>query len=225
LQSTVGQAIANEGGDYFGFLVIGMVAMAVIRTAVGTLPAEVGGAIGNGTFEALLGTPTRLVTILTGLIGYAFTWMAVRMVVFVVFAWLMGAHILWARVPAGLVLLMLIVVSHLPFGLIAAALIVAFRASGPLQSGVIWVSSIFGGAYYPTQAIPGYLVGISAFVPLTYGLRALRQVMLESNATFTMVAPDIARTLAFGTVLMAVGVIAFAASLKYARRAGTLAQY
>jgi ABC-2 type transport system permease protein len=225
LQPLVGQAIEREGGDYFSFLVVGMVAFTFMRTAIGTLPEEVGGAIGNGTFEALLGTPTRLPTLLVGMVGYAFTWAAVRTIVFVGFAWFMGAHLLWSRLPLGLGVLSVIVLAHLPFGLMAAALIVAFRASGPLQSGVIWVSTILGGVYYPTQVIPKYLEAISAFVPLTYGLRALRRAMLEPTATMAEVAPDVARVVVIGVILFGLSVAAFAAALQHARRAGTLAQY
>ena len=36
-------------------------------------------------------------------------------------------------------------------------------------------STLLGGVYYPTTVIPSWLASASEFVPLGYGLRALRQ--------------------------------------------------
>lgn len=225
LQPVMAESIKDEGGQYFGFLVLGMVTFAFLRTAVSALPDELTTAISTGTLEALLGTPTRLPVLLAGLVSYAFTWTAVRASVVLVFAWFMGMNLLWSRTPLGIAILVLIVVTHLSFGILAAALIVAFRASGPLQAGVIWVSTILGGVYYPTQVIPSWLEQISAFVPLTYGMRALRRTLLEPTLTASMLTADLVPLLAMAAVLIPVSVVALMQALRYARQAGTLAQY
>jgi ABC-2 type transport system permease protein len=225
LQSVVGQSIQHEGGDYFGFLVVGMMAFAFMRTAVGALPDEITGAISSGTLEALLGTPTRLATLLTGMVGYSFTWSAVRCFVFLVFARFMGAHLLWRRAPLALAILLVIILAHLAFGLFSAALILAFRTSGPLPSGVIWLSTILGGVYYPTQVVPWWLERVSTFVPLAYGLRPLRRTLLEPAITVSALAADLIPLCVMTAVLLGSSLWAFSRALRYARGAGTLAQY
>jgi ABC-type polysaccharide/polyol phosphate export permease len=61
-------------------------------------------------------------------------------------------------------------------------------------------------------------------MPLTYGLRALRGLLLE-GASPAAVAGDVAVLAAFAAALLAAGALVFAAALRYARGAGTLAQY
>jgi len=59
LQPVMARSIAAEGGQYFGFLVVGMIMISMVNTCVNVLSIEVGAAIGTGTLEALLATPTR----------------------------------------------------------------------------------------------------------------------------------------------------------------------
>ena len=78
--------------------------------------------------------------------------------------------------------------------------------------------------YYPTTVIPGWIESISAFLPLTYGLTALRAVLLEGRSLAT-VWRDVSILLVFTAVSLVVSAAAFGAALRYARRIGNLAQY
>lgn len=225
LQSVVGESIQNQGGDYFAFLVIGTVAFAFIRASVSVLPDEIGRAIGSGTMEALLGTPTRVSTLVAGMVGYAFTWTTARTGVFLVIAWYMGANLIWPRMPLALVILSLIVVAYLGFGLMAAALVLAFRTPGPIPTGIVWISTFFGGVYYPTNSIPDWLQGVTNFVPLGYGLRPLRRVLLEPVLATGVLSQDLVPLSLMAGASFVVGVVALTSALRYARHSGTLAQY
>jgi ABC-type multidrug transport system permease subunit len=89
---------------------------------------------------------------------------------------------------------------------------------------VLVLSGFLGGVYYPTHVIPSWLQNVSAFLPLTYGLRALRQTLLE-GLPLRAVLPDVLVLVAFVALLFLVGAFAFRQALRYARRTGTLAQY
>jgi ABC-2 type transport system permease protein len=65
---------------------------------------------------------------------------------------------------------------------------------------------------------------LSAFIPLTYGLEALRAVLLEGQSV-TTVWREISILLAFTAIALLLSTIAFKAALRYARRVGNLAQY
>ena len=225
LQGVMASSIQQEGGQYFAFVVVGMVTFAFMRTAITALPEELNTAISTGTLEALLGTPAKLPMLLAGLVAYAFTWTAIRSVTLVAFALAMGMHLVWSRLLLGLGVLVLVVAVHLAFGILGASLILAFRATGPVQNLILWVSTMLGGIYYPTEVIPEWLRGVTAFVPMTYGARALRKVLLEQDFTWTAVAWDVGALTCIGVVLGAVSLLAFAWALRYAREAGTLAQY
>jgi ABC-2 type transport system permease protein len=138
--------------------------------------------------------------------------------------WLLGASIAPASLPFALVILAVIVLAHAAIGLLSGAMVLAFRTAGPLSRLVLVASSLLGGVYYPTHVIPSWLRVVSEVLPLSYGLRALRRVLLQ-GASFSDVAPDLLILLGETAVLVALGVGVFSLAFRYARRQGTLAQY
>ncbi len=224
LQPMMAPSIASQGGQYFGFVLVGMIAFTFLGVAVSALPKVVGAGIGSGTLEAYLATPARLPTILAGLVSYELLWSFARALLMLAAGAALGAHVAWGRSFAAVGVLALIVLAHLPFGLFGAALVLWFRTTGPLPKGILAASGLLGGVYYPTQVIPAWLHTVSAGLPLTYGLRSLRRVLLD-GAPFGPVAGDLAILAAFATVLLALSVWTFDRALRDARRTGSLAQY
>lgn len=224
LQPIMADRIAAEGDQYFAFLVMGMVTMLLIPTAVNALPGEIGGGINTGVLEAMLGTRAGLPAILSGLTGFGLAWAFLRAAVMLIGASILGASIMWSQAGTAFVILLLIVLAYIPFALLGSAMVIAFRTAGPFAQGVLAISALLGGVYYPTQVIPSWIESVSAFVPLTYGLRALRRTMLDGQP-LQAVAADLGILLAFIVALMALGAIALHLALSYARRAGTLSQY
>ena len=224
LQSLLADAIATQGGQLFSFIVVGTIALLFITSALTTMAGAIGGGISTGIWEALLATPARVWALLGGLTAYDLLWTLARSIVLLLAAWALGARIAWSGAALSLGVLVLIVLAYLPIGIITAALVLAVRSTTPLPRVVMLLSAFLGGVYYPTTVIPGWLQGISAWIPLTYGLRALRRALLE-GWTFTQILPDLEMLVLFDSVLFMVAVAVFAGALRYARRAGTLAQY
>jgi ABC-2 type transport system permease protein len=224
LQPFMAQRISTEGSQYFAFLIVGMATYFFIATCASAPATTLSGAIATGTWEALLATPTRLPTLLAGLTSYNFIWTAIRATLLLLAGWVLGAHIAWDRALASVGILVLIMLAYLPFGLVAGALTLAFRTTASIPEAIMLASSFLGGVFYPTHVIPSWIRHVSAILPLTYGLRALRRVLLE-DVPLRAVASDVAVLTAFAVVLMVAGTFAFAAALRYARRSGTLAQY
>jgi ABC-2 type transport system permease protein len=224
LQPVMADAIRTEGGQYFGFLLVGMIAYSFLTASVNALPGAIGSGVGTGTLEALLATRVRLPWLLGGLVGYNFVWTTVRAVLLLAAGVLFGAHVALAGIPASLAILALLILAYIPFGIMGGALMLAFRTTGPVLQGVLVLSGLLGGVYYPTHVIPSWIRSLSSVVPLTYGLRALRQTLLE-GVPLRAVAPDVLALVGFVIVLMSVSIVVFTMALHYARRAGTLAQY
>jgi ABC-2 type transport system permease protein len=137
---------------------------------------------------------------------------------------LLGAHVAWLQIGASLPILALVIAAHLPFAIATAAMVLAFRSRGPLPQLVLIASGFLGGVYYPTTVIPGWIQSVADFVPLAYGLRALRAVLLEGNSLLS-VWRDVLVLVGWSAVSLALSAIAFRAALRYARRVGNLAQY
>jgi ABC-2 type transport system permease protein len=224
LQPMMAGKIKAEGPEYFGFLMVGIIVYTFIQTAVGALHTALSSEIATGSFEALLGTPTPLPALLAGMTGQAFSMNLIRAMVLLVFAWTLGAHVVWTAGIAATLILMLIIASYIPFGIFSAALVLAFRTTGPFPTAVLTLSALLGGVYYPTQVIPSWLERCSIFVPLTYGLRSLRRSLLD-GAPLRASLFDLAVVCGSTVVLTIASIVAFSWALKYAKRAGTLAQY
>ncbi len=224
IQPVAGPAIAGEGSQYFAFLIVGIAAFTCMTSAVTSLPGILGTSIANGTFEALITTPTSTPALLIGLAASTYVWTAIRAAVLLLTALLLGVHVVWSAVPAALAVLALVLVAYGAIGVIGSALVVAFRTTGPLLTGVTVGSALLGGVYVPTHSMPGGLDRLAVIVPLTYALRAMRAMLLE-NAPFTSVARDVGILAGFAVVLVAAAAWAYGAAMQHARRAGSLAQY
>lgn len=224
LQPVAAPVIGDEGGDYFAFLIAGMATYQFVATAISTVPVSLGSGLRTGTFEFLMTTPTRLHTILGGMLAYPFLWSVLRATALLSTAALLGAQFGFDRLVMAILIWALIVLAYVPFGLLASAMVLLTRTAGPLPTAVLAVSTFLGGVYYPTHVIPSWLGDISAIVPLTYGLRALRRVMIDDRA-LAEVWPDLKILLALTAGLLAVGVVAVVAAFRHARRAGSLGQY
>lgn len=224
LQPTMAEAIEAEGDHYFAFLIVGMVAFSLVSTSVNRLPGALSSAVRTGTLEAVFGTPTSFPTILAGFTGYGFAWSAARNALLFLAGWALGAEYVWSQIPGAILVLGMIVLAHLPFGIVAAASYIVFRTSGPLPKAVVALSGLLGGVYYPTHVIPSWIESLSAALPLTYGLRALRLTLLEGQP-FRAVLGELLVLVLFIVVLLAGSLAIFAAALRYGRRNGSLAQY
>jgi ABC-2 type transport system permease protein len=224
LQPVMNTAIRGEGHQYFGFLLIGSITFLFIPLAVGSLSNTITSSVTSGTMEAVLGTPTSMPVMLIGMMSYSFVWTALRAAVMLIAGAVLGASISWVQLPSAILLLFLIIMAYVPLGLIAAAAYLAFRTTGPIVTGVMVVSSLLGGVYYPTHVVPSWLQHISGAIPLTYGLRALRHVLLD-GASLSSVRADLGILVLMTTLLFIAGSWSFAAAVNYARRTGSLSYY
>ena len=224
LQPVLGQAIASEGAQYFAFLVAGLASLQFVTMAVGAIPNAIAAGIRTGTFEAMLTSPVRLPVLLTGTMAYPFAWAIARALALIAAGLVLGAQIEPLRLGVAILIWGAIVCAYLPIGILGGALLLVIRTTGPLPSAVVVLSMFLGGVYYPTSVIPSWLQSLSALMPLTYGLRALRVVLTGDAIPFTVVT-DLSTLLILATILLAGSVAAFRLALNHSRRAGTLAQY
>ncbi|MCA9736005.1 MAG: ABC transporter permease, partial [Gemmatimonadetes bacterium] len=151
-------------------------------------------------------------------------WTGIRNVFLLLVGAALGAQVAWGQIVPATLIVALLVLSMLPFGILAAASMLAFRTSGPLPQIVLFASAALGGVYYPTTVIPSWIESVADFVPLSYALRALRRVLLRGESLWA-VRDDLAILMVATALLLAVSGSAFAVAFRYSKRAGTLTQY
>lgn len=224
VQPLMAPVIATEGTHYFAFLTIGLFATSVVASCMYALPDAISSDLNSGFFEAIVSTPTGNGALAVGLSGYAILRNVLRGTTLVLAGAVLGLHVVWARLPEALLIVVLIALAHFGIGLVAGALVVAFRTHAAIPQAVLLVSGLLGGVYYPTTVIPTWIQNVSDGVPLAYGLRALRHTLLDGQGIH-MVLNDLLVLALFAVVLLAAGAMAYRAALHYARQAGSLSQY
>ncbi len=113
-----------------------------------------------------------------GMISYECCWSLIRATIMLLTALALGVTLHVASLPAALLALVLTLAAYFGIGVALAGMILVFRTTGPLGSGMLAASALLGGAYYSTAVIPSWIQQLSAIIPLTYGLRAFRQALL-----------------------------------------------
>ena len=217
--------LSAYGGDYFSFVLIGIALSDFLFVTVSTFAKEVRQAQMIGTFEAMLVTPTPISTILFSSYLYTFLSSLSRIMLYFVIGWLFFDF--QANPDYLLLFIFTIIVSILPFlgiGLISAAFIIVFKQGSPVTWLVGTFSGLLAGVMYPIAVLPDWVQSVSSIIPLTYGLEAVRMVLLQ-GATVTDISVELTILALFTVVLLGLGLLAVNYSLRIARRDGTLLHY
>ena len=98
------------------------------------------------------------------------------------------------------------------------------KRGDPVTSLIGSISSLFGGIYYPIELLPDWLQPISAVLPITYSLRAMRKTLL-TGAGFSDIWSDLLILVGFAIVVFPLALWIFRQAVNRARIEGTLAQY
>ena len=224
LDPVLGSSIKGEGSDYFGFLVMGTVAYLLLSAAVDSLPRALERGINTGTLELIFSTPSSVPSLLVGLTGYELLWATARCLVVIAAAAAFGFHAHWTRFGEAAVILAMIVATYFGAGMIAGAMMIAYRRTGQLQTLVIVGSAMIGGVLYPTKLVPAWAARFSDVVPMTYGIRAVRRVTID-DWPLRAVLPDVGTLAMFCIAFLLLGSLAMTHALRRARAEGTLSQY
>lgn len=223
-----GQQIAllePYGGDYFSFVLIGVALTDYLTISTSTFATEVRNAQVFGTLEALLVTPTSINTILFSSFIYKLLSSCLRL--FCYFG--IGSIIFDLKIhDINFPLLSLtFILTLLPFvglGLLSAAFIIVFKQGSPVALIMMMSSGLLSGILYPVTVLPFWLKPVSAMLPITHGLEAIRQILLQ-GATFSEIDQQIYYLLVFSVIFITLGVYAIHKSLQSAKREGSLLHY
>jgi ABC-2 type transport system permease protein len=224
LQPTMGKVIQEQGGDYFGFIILGLISVSLLTTALTGVYNSVSGSVTSGWLEAQLGTSTSIPVLVVGMAAYDFIWTLVRVSILLVYGRILGVDVHWSGLLLGVPVLFLLCIAYFGLGLVLASMFLAFRTIGPAQSVIVTASTLLGGVYYPTNIIPGWIHSFSIVIPMTYGLRAVRKLVLD-GAPFVTVVQDVMTMGAIAAICLAIGALSFRTAFNYSRQRGTLSLY
>lgn len=213
------------GGDYFAFVLIGIAFASYTTFSLRAFSSAISAAQSSGTLEVLLTTQTGLPTIVLSSSLYSFLLTSFNMFLYCVVGVLFfGVDMSHANFAAGLVILFLTVLSLGSIGILSASFIVVFKQGDPFT----WLFSIafwlLGGVVYPTTVLPDWLQSVSALIPFTSSLSAMRNAILQGHS-LRMLTPDVMMLSLFALVMLPTSLFIFKRAIHRAKINGTLTHY
>jgi len=213
------------GGDYFSFVIIGVAFSNYQEVALHGLSRSIRDAQMTGTLEALLVTQTEIPTIILSSSLYSFIFTSLRVIAFLVLGSLFfGMNISHANYFTASIILILTITALSSFGIISASFVMIFKKGDPLTWLLVSVSWFLGGVYYPISVLPGWLLKLSYFLPITHSLEGMRMSLLQ-GASLSAVLPNVLALLAFTVFILPLSVTVFRYAVNQAKRDGSLTQY
>jgi len=224
-EGAVNPMLSPYGGDYFGFVLIGVAFTHYLQVGLNRFSIVIRKAQVTGTLEAVLSTPTSLSTYLAGSSVWAYFFTTVRVAFYLALgAILFGLDLGAADFASALAVLALTILCFSGIGMLAAAFIVLFKQGDPTAWVFTALSSLLGGMLYPVEVLPAWLQKVSALIPLTYSLRAMRLAVLQGHG-LRQLAGDVTALALFTVILLPLGATAFKLAVDKAKRDGSLSKY
>jgi ABC-2 type transport system permease protein len=217
--------LAPYGGAYFPFVLIGIAFSTYQGIGLNSFSQSLRQEQYLGTLEPVLATPVRIFTFLSGSALWDFLQATIEVAFYFVVAFLFfHLSLPEAHVSVAAVAVLLTLTTFMGLGVLAAAFILRFKQGNPVTWFVATTSELLGGVYFPTDILPPYLRKISAWVPMTHALQALRGALL-SDATFSELSPHLIYLAVFTVLIWPLSIFAFKLALRRAQNDGTLGHY
>ncbi len=212
----------GEAPSYFAFALAGIVITMVLQTAAVALAQRLREEQLTGTIEALLTQPVRDAELALGLAAYPYLFATIRAFVYLLVADVLFGLDLGDADVAGLVLVLAAaVLVTLGLGLLVAALVVTLKRATQFAALMTYALAILGGAYFPIQALPGWLEPIARVAPTRLAFDGVRSALFGGGRW----TDELAGLLALAVLLVPFATLVFSRALLRERRRGTLVEY
>ncbi len=217
--------LAKYGGEYFPFVVIGLAFSQYFMTALRTFAGTIRRGQMAGCLEAMLSTKTRPATVILMSSLYSFFMKSTHIFVILLISWaLLGVDFGQANFFSACIVLVLSIVSFSSLGIFSAAFITVLKKGDPIEWILGTLGSLLGGAMFPVELLPSWLRPVSAILPITHALDAMRLAMLEGHSIIQL-WKQLAVLGGMAVVLLPLSVWSFSLAVEKGRRDGSLTHY
>lgn len=214
---------AGHVSTYFQYLAINSAFLRFQTAALNNFAEAIRDGQLTGTLEVVLATPTTLPVLVLSSGVWSFALTSLQTLVFLAIAMIFGLDLAHVNVLTALVFLLLTVASTSPLGVLAAALAMVIKKTGPVE----WISnstaSLFGGVYLPLASLPFALQAIGWCLPITHALAGFRAA--AAGVPVWQVGHDAVWLLIASVILTPFSLWLFVRAVNKARVDGTLAMY
>lgn len=195
-------------GNYFDFIGPGLIMLLSMMAGLTALGSALSREKEDGTITAVMLSPIRTGSFLTGKMLSQLIRSLIQSAVVVVLVILLFHMSFNGNILLMAAILILGIFGFLGLGLLVTALTKDQETSQLLLNLVFFPMLFLSGVLYPLQELPPIIADIAKFLPLTYGVEAFRQVVVF-NASIGSVWSSMLILFLFGTVSLAIAVPVF----------------
>jgi len=187
-------ATGNFGIDFVQFMYPGIIAMSVMSVAFFSTISTVWDRE-FGFLKEILVAPVSRVAVAFGKTLGATTIASIQALILLILAPLIGVTINFTAIPQLVIFMLLLAFAISGMGLLISSLMKTTESFGLLMQILIFPMFFISGAFFPLTAVPSWMSVLANVNPLTYGVDALRQILLGNQ-----VAPTILSNLSLHTI-------------------------
>ncbi len=222
-------AAAGYGASYFAFALIGIAYSQFVWASVQSLSRSLREEQWMGTLETLYSSAKSFASVLFGESAYRFLEAALFLLLAFGAGLLLGAPAFAAAGPAvaaAALLTLLLVASHLVFGLLSAAVVLKVKEGDPVVWAFTWGNNLLAGVLYPLAVLPGWLQAVAWGFPLSHALDGIRRALLQGETLASpVIQGDAAFLLLFSIIGLPLAYGVFRLSAWNVRRRGEMGHY
>ncbi|MCX6766894.1 MAG: ABC transporter permease [Candidatus Moranbacteria bacterium] len=209
-------ASSSLGIDFLKFMYPGIIAMSVMGVAFFSTISTVWDRE-FGFLKEILVAPVSRTSIVLGKILGATTIAATQALLLLILAPIIGVSINLTVVPELFLFMLLLAFTISGMGLLIASLLKSLESFGLLMQLLVFPMFFLSGAFFPLTNVPGWMKLLSAINPLSYGVDALREMILRNQISQVEIAKIILRSpganamylVFFSFILVSAAVVAF----------------
>jgi len=216
--------LERYGGNLLAYLIIGTAFTSFVGVSLNSFQGTIRSEQQMGTLEYLLISNTRLELILvySGLMNYISAFINVSILLAVViFVFNVPLDI---NLTGAFFAMMLTITSLSGIGLMSAGVIIVTKVGDPITWAFTTLTGLLSGVLFPIEYLPNYLKAVSAILPTTHALHALRMALIQ-NAGFSEIFPQLFVLIIMTLITVPLGFAAIRLGFNRARKVGSLVQY
>jgi ABC-2 type transport system permease protein len=220
----LGFAAYSGTGDYMSFILLGTVLTNFILTVFWGMGYALKQDMDAGVLESNWLTPVSRLLILVGRTLTSLLTTAITSMIMLVIAGALFGFKPTGNTLAAFLTAVPMLIGLYGFGFAFAAVVLLMREANTLVDVSSFLVQGLTGANFPVQSLPSWLIPVALALPLTYGLDAVRGLLLKTN-TILPIRAEIALLIIFMFGMLWFGSWVFYRVERRVRTLGTLGQH
>lgn len=218
-------SLAEYGGNYFDFALVGLAVTSFAGVGLASFGESLAREQNTGTIDLLLASPAPIPSLMVGMFALPFVLATLQI------AGLLGIGIgiIGSGIPLGGLLmsipvLLLTTATFAAVGVAIGGMMLLVKRGDPISGPFYQASMLLSGVIVPVDLLPRFLEVISWMLPATWGIRAVRELLL-ADAGWQDVATETLVLTGFTVVMLPASVLVYRWCLRAAVRTGVLGSY